>query len=307
MTEILTAEKIGMDRISPSALDCYEQCPKLFYYRNWLGIDLDNYTLHMDFGTAIHYALEHLYLIYDNHFGGAWEAEKFEDVENAFKEKWKLRNVDEETFKTYMETATGKKSGFKSREDLYRAFYRDGIKMLKSYWKEKERLLSEYDYDFDETELYLKVKMTNPENKDDSLPIPLSMRLDALNRNKTKMVDFKTSGSKYDPVESRKKIQGQCYLFGYWMQFKKLITKFDYVVLRKNLKTDDRIEIVELEYDRADMVAFYFRVKGILQKIQNREFDAPMVGHPPYCQCRKYEEALNIEGIELLKLKNKNE
>jgi|GEM_PF-6068615 len=299
--EKLTKEMIGMDRISPSALDCYEQCPKLFYYRNWLGIELDNYRLHMDFGTAIHSALEHLYMIYDNHFGGAWDYEEYSEVEKCFKNHWQQRHVDEETFSIYMQTSAGKKSGFKSKEDLYKFFFKDGVKMLKSYWTNKERLLTEYGHDFDDLEKYIKVDMTNPSDKSEVLPIPLSMRIDAVNRNKTKMADFKTSGSAYNAEETRSKIQGQCYIFGYLMAFKKFIPKFDYIVLRKNLKSDDRIQVVELEYDMADMDAFFQRVKSILQKIANREFTAPMVGHPPYCQCRKYEEQLSVEGIELLK------
>lgn len=301
MSEPLTKEKIGLDRISPSKLECYETCPRLFYYRDWLGLKLDDYKLHMDFGTAIHETLEYLYLLYDDNFGGAWEGQEFADVEKRFNERWKLRMVPQSAFDIWIETSAGRKSGYTKREELYEHFKKDGIIMLQSYWDNKERMIADYNHDLSTFELYKRIEMKNPTDETDKLPIPLSMRLDAMNRDETKIIDFKTSGSKYDEAESRKKIQGQCYLFAHLMEHGEMIKKFDYIVLRKNLKTPDRIQVVELEYDEADMLSFYIRVKSILTKIANREFDIPKVGHMPYCQCKDYEEALSVEGIELAK------
>jgi len=297
---LLTKESIGLDRITPSMLDCYETCPKLFYFQNWLELKLDEDKLHMDFGNAIHESINYIHIKYDNNFGGGWMGQTFDQIEDDFLQHWKLNQVSEETFNKYMTTRAGKESGFTKKEDLYEYFKEDGLAMLQSYWDNKERLLTEYDHDLSEFEIMMRVDMHNPENKAEKLPIPLSMRIDAVNRNKTKMVDFKTSGSKYDEVETRKKIQGQCYLFGNLMTTGELITKFDYTVLRKGLKSPERIEVVSLEYDMADMVAFYFRVKNILLKIANREFERSIIGHAPYCQCKKYEEALSVEGIKLL-------
>ena len=301
MDSLLTKERIGMEKISPSALDCYEQCPKLFYYQNWLGLKLNEDTLHMDFGNAIHEVLGYIHLLYDDNFGGGWEGQLFEDVEKRFLKLWTLNKVGKETFEKYMQTRAGRESGFKEPKDLYNYFKKDGIIILKSYWDNKEILLTEQDNDLSDFEKYMKVEIINPENPKEKLPIPLSMRLDAINRNKTKIVDFKTSGSKYDEIETRKKIQGQCYLFGYLMTTGNLINRFDYIVLRKGLKSPDRVEIVSLNYDRADMIAFFFRVKNILLRISNREFERQKVGHLPYCKCKEYEEALNVKEIELLK------
>jgi hypothetical protein len=307
MTEkLLTAENIGLEKISPSMLNCYEECPRLFYYQNWLGLKLDEDKLHMDFGNAIHETIGYIHVMYDTNFGGGWIGQTFEQIEKYFSHKWTISKVPESTFEKYMQTKAGKESGFKDRKDLFKYFYNDGIAMLQSYWDNKERLLTEYNHDWSDFEQYMKIEMHNPENPSDKLPIPLSMRLDARNRTRTKIGDFKTSSSKYDEVETRKKIQGQCYLFANLMATNQMIKKFDYIVLRKGLKSADRIEVVQLEYDEADMVAFYFRVKNILLRIANREFDAPMVGHPPYCQCRKYEEALSVKDIIINHKKQKS-
>lgn len=289
-----TKEQIGMEKISPSKLNTFEECPKLFYYECWLGIELDQDKLHMDFGTAIHEAIEQIYREYDNHFGGAWEAGVFENVEKKFLEKWTKNKVTDRAYVSYMKTNKGKESGFKNKTDLYNFFKNDGLIMLKSYWDNKENMLVQYGHDLTTFEESMKFEVCNPENKEEKLPVIISCRLDAESRDKTKIVDFKTSGSKYDAIETRKKIQGQTYCFGKLMMTGTLTKKFDYIVLRKGLKTPDRIQVVELEYDMADMNAYYHRVRSILLKIANREFDRPAVGHNYFCRCFEYEKALSI-------------
>ena len=296
----LTKEQVGLEKISPSALDVYEGCPKLFYYQYWLGLALEQDKRHMDFGSAIHHAIEVIYSQYDDHFGGGWEQADYrgigwQTVEDAFLSHWRQHHVTDKSFAKFKETKAGQASPISSKEELYEHMKEDGLVMLKSYWKEKDRLLSEYEHDLSEFEIPLKVEMVNPTDAEDKLPVLLSMRIDARNRTRTRQVDFKTSGSSYNPDETRKKIQGQCYVFGTWMATGKPIGKFDYIILRKGLKSEDRIEVVQLEYDGADMLAFFERVRSILQKIANREFGRPSMGHNQWCDCYKYEEALLVE------------
>lgn len=295
-----------MERISPSALDCYESCPRLFYYQNWLGLKIDEDKLHMDFGNAIHESIGMIHIKYDVNFGGAWEGQIFKDIATFFSQHWKLSHVPEATFQKYMQTKAGKESGYKDRKELYQYFYDDGIAILQSYWDNKEMLLTQYGHDWAEFEIAMRTEMKNPAETKfiesavvESLPIPLSMRIDVRNRLKTKMGDFKTSKSKYDEVETRKKIQGMCYVFGNLMATGKLIGDFDYIVLRKGLKRLERVEVVQLHYDMADMISFYQRVKSILQKIANREFDRPNIGHDSFCRCRQFETLLNVNDIKL--------
>lgn len=294
-TSSLTAQTIGLEKFSPSILGTYEDCPRLFYYQNWLGLKLDEDRLHLDFGNAIHEAINQVYLEYDDNFGGAWSAGDFEKVKERFLMYWKQSNVPEETFTKFMSTAAGSESGFTKKEDLYEDFKEDGLIMLKAYWDKKEILLVEYGHDLVDFELYKKQILFNPLNDTEKLPIPASYRIDARNRDNTKTVDFKTSKSKYNLEETRKKIQGQLYLLGQWCETGKFCGEFDYTVLRKGLKTDDRIEVVRLVYDEADLVACFYRIQAILAKIANREFDRPSRGHANYCQCIKFEEALRIE------------
>lgn len=290
----LTAQTIGLEKFSPSMLGTYEDCPRLFYYQNWLGLKLDEDRLHMDFGNAIHEAINEVYLQYDDNFQGAWQAGNFEDVKKRFLQNWKQSNVPEETFKKFMTTAAGRESGFTKKEDLYENFKEDGLIMLQAYWDKKEVLLAEYGHDLVDFEMYKKQVLFNPLNPEEKLPIPASYRIDARNRDQTKTVDFKTSKNKYNVEDTRKKIQGQLYLLGQWCETGKFCGEFDYTVLRKGLKTEDRIEVVRLKYDEADLVACFYRIQAILAKIANKEFSRPSMGHAGYCQCRKFDEALNV-------------
>lgn len=288
-----------MEKISPTALNCYEECPRLFYYQNWLGLKLDEDKLHMDFGNAIHESIGYIHMLYDDNFGNGWNGEKFSAIEEFFIQKWKPSSIRDESFEKYMKTRAGRDSGFKTKKDLWQYMYDDGIAILQSYWDNKEMLLTEYGHDLAEFEIMMKIDMKNPADNTEKLPIPLSLRIDARNRKKDKMVDFKTSKDKYDPVETRKKIQGQCYVFANLMATGQFVGEFDYTVLRKGLKNINRVEVVQLKYDEADMIAFYQRVKSILTKIANREFDRPISGHANYCQCRKYDEVLSVSDIKL--------
>ena len=296
MINKLTKEKVGLEKISPSALGVYEGCPKLFYYQYWLGLSLEQDKRHMDFGSAVHNAIGTIYSLYDDNFGGgfAYAENRWQEVEDAFLSKWRLHHITDTSFVKYLETQAGKASGYTDKEQLYEEMKEDGLAMLKSYWKEKDRMLVEYGYDFSEIEIPLKVEMVNPVDSEDKLPVLLSMRIDARNRDRTVQADFKTSGASYNAEETRKKIQGQCYVFGTWMATGKFIPRFDYIILRKGLKSEDRIEVVQLTYDEADMLSFYEHIRSILQKIANREFNRPSIGHSLWCDCKKYEEALLV-------------
>lgn len=292
---MVTKEQIGLERISPSKLGAYEECPKLFYYREWLGLQLEQDKLHLDYGNAIHSAIEAIYLQYDDNFGGAWIAADFEKVIERFDRYWKLINVPQFSYEKVMGTNFGKQMQFSNREALFNYMRDDGIIMLKSMWNEKERLIAEFGHDLVNFETSMKVDMYNPLNPNEKLPIPLSLRIDAETRDGLKGVDFKTSKSKYNENDSKKKIQGQCYCFarGY--------KEFDYIVLRKDLASEDRVEVVRLKFDEADMQAFYHRVEAILTGIAMRQFDRPIKGHQPWCDCKKYEAVLSVQGIELVK------
>ena len=294
MENKLTKEQIGLESISPSKLQCYEECPLNFYYSVYLGIQLPESKLHMDFGTAVHEAIHEIYLQYDDHFGGSWEAASFDRVKKRFLKNWKPSMVTESMLNDYSFTRAGRDNGFVNPKQLYDYFKDDGIKMLESYWKEKEMLLVDHGHDLKHFEVPNKTYLKNPFNPEEQLPIPLSYRLDAATREWDKIVDFKTSGSKYNQEETHKKIQGRLYLLAHLSETGKFISDFDYTVLRKQLVRDERIEVVNLKYTMDDMMETYLRVEVILQKIANKEFYPPTRGHPSWCRCRNYQEALKV-------------
>lgn len=290
----LTKEQIGLDKISPSQLATYEECPLLFYYQTYLKIEMPENKLHMDFGTAIHEAIEKIYLQYDNHFGGGWQGTTIKEAERCFLKNWKEHMVTEEMLNDYAFTADGRKYNFTTPKQLYNFFKEDGLIILESYWNEKERLLTEFGHDLKHFEIPNKTHLKNPLNPDEQLPIPLSYRIDAATRDWDKIVDFKTSKAKYNVNETHKKLQGRLYLLAHWSETGEFNGKFDYTVLRKQMKSEDRIEVVPLQYTMDDMAETYLRVEVILQKIANKEFTAPTRGHPSWCRCRNYQEALKV-------------
>lgn len=301
MVRELTKEAIGIekDRITPTMLQTYLDCPLNFYYQCWLGLKLgDDDRMHMEFGNAVQRAVEMIYVLYDNHFGGAWEAEKgsFDKVEKVFKQAWTKFHVPEESFQKFMNTKAGKESGFTNKQELYEEMYNDGIAILKSYWNDKEMLITKYELDLNEFEIMVKVDMINPadETGTEKLPIPISGRIDAKNRTSTKLIDFKTSKGAYNEEKSRLLMQCRAYPFMWLMKHGVFIPKFDYIVLRKGLKSEDRVQIISLEFDEADMLQFYIQVKSILQSIANREFSRPRSGHASFCDCYKFEKLLTI-------------
>ena len=254
----------------------------------------------MDFGNAVQDSIEIIYSFYDYQFGNGWEAEKHRlpEVEKYFLKQWTIHNVPEDTFKKYMKTKAGRESGYTKREQLYEEFKNDGLAILRSYWKEKELLIVEHGIDIDQTEVKLWVDMHNPVDPSDKLPIPLSGRIDYVTRQtetvKRKLGDFKTSKGSLNAKDMVKKIQCKAYPFGWLMLHGEFLADFDYVVLRKGLVSEDRIQVVPLHFDESDMLEFYIRVKSILLRIANREFPRGQIGHQSFCDCYKYEELLKV-------------
>lgn len=290
---------LGIEKISPSSLDLYEKCPKSFYYRVFLGLKLPTEDRrHLDFGTAIHSALENLYVQYDNHFKGGWEAAEFSKVEKRFLSNWKPHMISDEEFERFKETKKGKESILKSASELYEHMKKDGLAMLKSYWDHKEWLLAEHLVSVKEEEKYMRIVLVNPDHRDQKLPIPMTLRIDGVSYTED-VIEFKTSGAKYNEKETKKKIQGMCYTFALYQDggFVR-VPGTNYIILLKDRKKDDRIQVVHLDYDEFDMVVFYHRVETILKKIRNREFSKPNIGHLPYCDCLKFDKLLNVKKIK---------
>lgn len=258
--------ELGLDRITPSGLMMYKSCPKAFYYVVWLGLKLPQSTVHLDFGTAIHEAIDVMY-------GGRNSKGLWDDDSSAYKAldvlKQKFTRESCESDQQFIE------------------MLEDGILIVREYWSEKEILLSQ-GFNPIQFEIPGKEIMVNPETKE-PLPVPLSYRLDAILADHG-VGEFKTSSTAYDPFEVRARPQSLCYVWAYYQKYG-VIPRLHYVVMRKKLKKN-KIQHLKFKYEMADILAFDAEVRSILEKIKNKEFSRPMKGHPRYCDCEKFEAAL---------------
>lgn len=268
----------GINRITPSMLLEYEACPRLFYYRSYLGIQLPQPQVHLKFGTAIHLAIDNIYEQYDKK--DKWDLAEISIPKSIFKDNFLISHIDDE-----LDTKG------KTKEEFYDGMLKDGLEIIKDFWDKKEELLAK-GLNPTEFEIVSKGQVFNPETGE-KLPIPVSGRIDGLDKDNSKIIEFKTSSKSYDPHETRNSPQALMYT---WFQFCKtgILHSIDYVVMLKNKKSD-RIQHIAIEYEMIDLLEFDKRVRSILDKIKNKEFDRPLRGHAPYCDCFKFDELLKLE------------
>ena len=255
----MTTNDLGLKRISPSMLMQYRACPRLFYYESWLGLKLPQEMQHLDFGTAIHAAIDTIYE--GRNENGTWSNDS-----SAYKA---LEVFNSKFLRTSCQS-----------DQQFAEMVADGIEIIRAYWAEKDILLAK-GIDL----------MYNPETKE-PLEIPLSYRLDCIAKNH-KVVEFKTSSTVYDEFEVRARPQSLCYVWAYYNKHG-VIPTLDYVVMRKKIKKN-KIQHLSFVYVMADLMAFDAEVRTILNKIRNREFSRPVQGHF-MCNCTKYDEALNYQN-----------
>lgn len=269
---------IGLDRISPSMLMEYENCPKLFYYRSFLGIKLPQPQRHLKFGSAIHLAIDNIYEQHDESDG--WSLADKSIPIKIFKGNFTRESLSDEDGNSEEEI-----------QRIYSDMLKDGVEIIDAFWGEKEILRAKgiMPTTF---ELPIKMRINIPESEGE-WELPISCRIDGINEKSTpeKITEFKTSSKSYDYNETRNSLQSLSYAsVRYCMTGK--IPEVDYVVMRKGVKKD-RIQHLSIVYEKADLLAFDQKVKSIFQKIKNREFGRPLKNHANYCDCYKFDRLLN--------------
>jgi CRISPR/Cas system-associated exonuclease Cas4 (RecB family) len=271
--------EIGINRISPSMLVEYENCPLLFYYRSWLGIRLPQGMRHLKFGTAVHEAIGNIYDQCDKKTH--WEFAELKLVKKTFLENWTESCVDAED-----------ESDPVRRKQMYEDMKDDGLNIIKSYWNQKESLLAEYGILPDRLEIPMKIPIFHPASKE-AAEIPMSGRIDGMQQNT--IIEFKTSKARYNEFETRNSPQALSYNLLWYCKTGKIPDRTIYVVMLKNRKKEDRIQVLEYTYDLTDVENFFNKVEATLEKIRNREFDKPKIGHPRFCDCHRYEKLLSYK------------
>lgn len=268
--------EIGLDRITPSGLVLYEKCPKSFYYSVFLGIRLPQPMIHLEFGTAMHLAIDNIYEQWNEEDG--WTLADKKIVKDIFKRRFTIDAVDIEHFKD-------------KREQVYNEMLEDGLAIIDEYWDQKE-ILRAKGINPTVFEIPLKTKLHIP-GCEEPMELPISLRIDGINEPEDKITEFKTSSKKYDYNETRSSLQALSYAAARYCQTGR-IPSVDYVVMLKKIKKD-KIQHISIQYQVADLLEYDRRVRAILEKIRNREFNRPMKGHDIFCDCYKYEELLKIE------------
>jgi len=252
-----------LEKFSPSMMIDYLNCPLSFYYKYISKIQLPTKQIHLVFGSAVHRAIE-----------GIYNKEKpFELFIHTF-DKTKLQDDE---------------------KDLHDEFLKLGEEMIKNYIEEHQTLDSLYNLSEGRSEIYIKDKLINPLTGEES-SIPMSGRIDRMT-NSGKIVEYKTSAKKWTEADVNYKIQTLLYNLWYFSKHGVLPEETLYIVLLKKFKKVGKGEVIQVLSKHCtidELASTYDEVEIILNKINNGEFERPKGFHPSWCDCYRYERALNI-------------
>ena len=265
---------LGIDRITPTLLAGYDKCPKSFYYAQWLGLKLPTPVVHFKFGEAIHAALNE---IYNQREGENWNAGA--SIDKAFQKFNEIFTIDAIENKNEVE-----------RTQKYIEMSADGIAMIQEFWNDKESIKTRYGINPIGYEQLMTQTLWHPQTKEE-IEVPLRYKMDYFLPDNN-ILEIKTSAAPYDIFETRASLQAQAYSWAMWCKTGVFPTIHYLVLIKKRKK--NKIQHLEFKYDMSEMLAFDSKVRSILQKIKNREFERPSHGHPYFCECTKFDAALNI-------------
>lgn len=253
-----------LDRISPSMLGSYLTCPLAFYYGYIAKIEMPTTKLHLLFGSAIHLAIENMY---DGH----------PNPGQIFADKFKREDLDPEGQLSYQE------------------YFLLGKEMVKNYLEFHPTIDKLYSLADGKQEFKFKMPLRHPITGE-MTRVPISGILDRIT-NGGKIIEYKTSKTKWSADESRFKVQSLLYNLWYYTVHGEIADETLYLVLLKKYKQTSRDEIVQvISYKPTieDLAAAWEEIDFILDKIESGNFERPSHGHKPYCDCYKYENLLNV-------------
>lgn len=253
-----------LDRISPSMVGVYLQCPLAFYYKFVAKLQIPEENLHLLFGTAVHKVMEEMY------------------------------NGDPEPFHWFNDTFVKENLDPKSQE-RYAEFKYLGEDMVRNYLALQPRLDSIYLLSKGQSELRFRQVLLNPISGEPSR-IPVSGVVDrylAGNR----VVEYKTSAKKWDKKETKFKVQSRLYSLWAYTQTGEIPSEVLYFVLLKQFKqsmNDKTLQVIRYQPTKEDLAEAWEELDTILEKIEHGHFERATQDHPPFCDCYKYEKALGL-------------
>jgi len=254
-----------IDRFSPSMIGSYMECPMKFYYQYVAKVKLPSRQIHLVFGSGIHDAIEAMY--------------KNKNMYEAF--DW--------TFE--------KKALMDEEKNQYDEFRKLGYEMIKNYKENVHYTLNNlYDLDNGESELYVRKSLVNPLT-DEKTPIPMSGRIDRLTNNGN-LVEYKTSKNKWTEKDQAYQVQTKLYNLWYYSEYGELPKETIHIILLKKHKEKSRTglyQVLTIHHTLEELASTFDEVMTILDKIKVGEFDRPSGFHPNWCDCFKFEKALNFD------------
>ena len=254
----------------------YENCPKAFYYKSWLGLKLPQSREHLEFGSAIHLAIDNIYEQYDKK--DKWKNAEISIPKKIFKSNFKLEHFDGNTFTE------------EERLSKFNEMLADGLEIIEQFWAEKERLMIEKEVNPTKFEIPIKTEIQHPDTGE-PVELPLSCRIDALTDGH-KIIEFKTSSKEYVEEETKRSLQALSYATVHY-QLHQIIPIVDYIVMIKKRKKD-KIQHFSISYNKSDLISYVERVNVIIEKIKNREFSRLSKNHPFFCDCVKFDELFTV-------------
>lgn len=260
------ASSFLLNRISPSMIASYLNCPLAFYYGYIAKIELSTTRIHLTFGSAIHKAIEEMYKGHQN-------------PAEVYKSMFTREGLDEE----------GKK--------LFTEYYALGLEMLKNYLEMHPSLDALYNLNTGSSEHRFKQYIVNPLTNEPSR-VPLSGVVDRLvMSNENVIVEYKTSKTKWDPTETRFKVQSLLYNLWHYAEYGKIAEKTLYIVLlkkHKRTKRDEVIQLIEYVPTVEDLAEAWYEMECIVGQVEAGMFERPKHNHARFCDCHKYEALLGI-------------
>lgn len=251
-----------LEKFSPSMAIDYMNCPMSFYYKNVAKLKLpQQQQIHLLFGSAIHAAVENIY-------------------------------VDKDPYSIFNETFDKSKLT-PSEYSKYEEFKPLGHEMIKNYQKEHPMLDKLYNLNDGQSELYIKRKLINPLTHEE-MSIPMSGRIDRMTTS-GKIVEYKTSARPWKQDDIAYRTQTMLYNLWYHSEYGIVPEETIYIILIKQYKRTVNTSVVQVLANHAtinDLASTFEEIKIMLTKINNRVFDKPKGYHPSWCDCKKFEALL---------------
>lgn len=249
-----------LDRFSPSMINSYLDCPLSFYYQYIAKIKLPRKP-QLVLGSAVHAGIE-------NSFTGSIDPFK------AFEQEY---DKDSSEF---------------SKEDNEEQ-KRIGRVLLQNFLHVKPEFDLTYNLSAGESEKRVLKKLENPVTGE-VMEIPMSGIIDRLT-NDDVIFEFKTASKKWDKDAANFRAQTLLYNLWFYSEKKRLPKETVYIIMLKNGKVgSEGIQILKSNHDIGDLACAFEEVEIILQKIKHGMFEKPAGWHPPWCDCKKYQELLDV-------------